>query len=226
MDDKKFEEIMHKYVSGKKRGKDVDFYKLNQKKEKKLVKKYSNRFVWATVSCIIVIIAITLSVVLPLTLPATRKGSEDNQLPVINYFEEENIEIILVSGEEEISSKYNISAVLPNIENQGIGYCILHDKLKDDVIGAYIDIGVFDEYFDGVKMRIVSQNNVLMLADYQFLPDESTWRNNTVKYVKSFDEDLERSDVRMYFILDGYNYYLEAQYYGDLTVVEILDLIF
>ncbi len=225
MNDKKFDEIMHKYVSSKKQGMDADFSKLNEIKEKRTAKKNKSRLIWATVSCFIVI-AVTLSVVLPLTLPS-KNEDDGGSLSNIQYFEAQDIELKVVEGKEDITSKYNITASLPTINNQCVGYSIICNRANDYIIGTYIELEVFDEYFDSIKMYIISENNVVyMLAEYDALPYESKWGNNNIKYLIDHDEDWDCNNIMLFFVLDGYKYYLDAQYYGDLNVEEVLDLIF
>lgn len=225
MDNKKFDEIMHKYVSGKTRGMNADFGKLNEMKEKKNVKKYKGRLVWATVSCFVVM-AITLSIVLPLTLPSARKG-DDSQLSNIQYFEEHDLAFQIVESKDELSAKYNITAKLPTIQYQDAGYCVILGRVNESVIGALIEITIFDKYFDYIKIHIISENKVLnTLVAYDTLPYESKWENSNIKYTIEYDEEWDCNNIMLFFVLDGYKYYLDAQYYGDLNVEEVLDLIF
>jgi len=226
MDDKKFDEIMHKYVSGKTRGMEADFSKFNERKEEKIIKKHKNKLLWAAASCVAVI-AIVLSIVLPVTLTSSQESGDDTQTSNIQYLEEQEVALREVAAKDDIALKYNITASLPAIKAQGAIYCILLNKANDNIIGAFIDLSIFDENFDFVNMHIVSQNTVWnMLVDYESLAFESSWNDSNVKFLVEHDEESGSNYIRIFFVMDGYKYYLNAQYYGELNVEEILDLIF
>ena len=67
MNDKEFDEIMHKYVESTKLDKDIAFKKLknNSERKKKTRMKYNPKIAFAAMLCTIIVV---LSITLPLTL--------------------------------------------------------------------------------------------------------------------------------------------------------------
>lgn len=240
MDDKKFDEIMHKYVSTRTRGKDADFGKLNEQKKVKTAKNFNSRLAWSAVSCVL-LIAVALSIALPLTLPDNKNHLEGNiddsdasiyepdssNPPDIQYCDEDELSLQLLESEDKLASEYNITATLPTIQNQAAGYILLRNRTNKNIVGALVEFSVYDDYFDIVRMYIVPENTVVtILSDYETLPLETIWNNCSVKYIIDYDEESECHNSRMFFSMGGYKYHLDAQYYGELSIEEVLDLIF
>lgn len=225
MNDKKFDEIMQKYVASKTRGQEIDFVKLNEKMDKMdnvVIKKNKKRLVLASIS-FIVVIAVALAIVLPLTLPSS---SDNTPSPNTQYFDEQNLSILSVYSMSDIAN-YNIVTTLPTILCQNNIILMLLSKADSTVVGAHIDIAVFDKIFDNVNMYILPEDKMINdLVFYTTCPMTSNWMGNTVKYFTEFDEDLGYYRARIFIKMNGYKYFIETQHHTNLPVEELLDLIF
>ena len=139
----------------------------------------------------------------------------------------DNNTVQLLESEDKLASEYNITATLPTIQNQAAGYILLRNRTNKNIVGALVEFSVYDDYFDIVRMYIVPENTVVtILSDYETLPLETIWNNCSVKYIIDYDEESECHNSRMFFSMGGYKYHLDAQYYGELSIEEVLDLIF
>ena len=226
MDDKKFEEIMHEYVASKSRGKNADFNKLYQNEKSKTPKKYNYKLVLASISCILVV-AITLAIVLPLTLQPSDVVEPITPPPAVYYCDLEDIESIVIDTLTDIKTEYSISATMPNIEYQDIGITMMKSKIDSHIIGTSLDLAVYDEYFDDVIINIVFENNIInTFSSYETSPHEVEWKGKSVKYIVEYNDDDFSYNATIFFTKDGYKYYLDACYYEDLPVTDILDKIF
>lgn len=218
MDEKKFDEIMHRYVAGKSRGKNVDFAKLEEKENIKARK--SPKFVWASLSCFLVIV-VTLAIALPLALQPTDSSSKTY------YCDVGDIETVYVDSIDVVKTEYHISAQLPNIEYEDRNIAIKKSKIDDRIVGAYFGLSVFDEYFDDIEINIIFENTVVQSFEaYEIFSSETVWKSLPVKYnVKYFDE-YDTYCAEVFFKKDGYKYYIEVNYIEAIDIVEILDKIF
>lgn len=224
MDDKKFEEIMHKYVSGKSKGKNADFRKLYSIEKTEKTKKSYCKLIWASVSCML-IVALALAIALPLTLQSSKKDSE-SQPPKVYYCEIKDIEMIVVDSYNDYST-YNISAMMPDIVCQDIGTMVMKSKIDNHVIGAYIALSIYDEYFDNITINIIAENNVLnYLEIYEKFSQEVLWQSETVQYYIEYNDLYGSYETKIFFMKDSYKYYLDLIYYENLDITDILDMVF
>ena len=219
MEDKKFEEIMRKYVSGKSRGKAVDFAKLEG--EECATPRRKPKLVWASLSCIFLVV-VTLAVVLPLTL------SQSDNTPSPFYCASGDIKYVYLDSTDEIATEYHISATLPNIEWQEISCSIMKSKIDDRILGANLVLTVFDEYFDDIEIDVIAENNIVdSFLPYELYEEETEWNGVTVKYYVTYIESFENYyTTKIFFRKDGYKYYLKAQHIEEMGIADMLDKIF
>ncbi len=227
MDDKKFNDIMNNYISSKSQGKEVDFAKLeNKQKVKKNDKKL--KLIYSSVA-LLLIVAITLAIALPFTLNnETNNGGEQGApLPIIKYFEPTQIEFIHLEDSDDLLSAYYFSADLPEIEHQDISVFALQDKEVEEIIGAYLEILIYDEVFDTVNLYVIPKSIKLStLESFDDLIDETLWNDDVVKYYTVYSDVDFCYTTRSVCSIGDYEYYIEAIYYNDLQITELLNLIF
>ncbi len=228
MDDKMFNEIMNNYVSSKSNGKEIDFAKLEVKQKAKSNRK-KLRLIYSSVTLLLVV-AITLAIALPLTLNKntdTSNAQGDEKPPTIQYFEPAQIEFINIESYENFQSEYGFSVTMPTIENQDMAIYVIQNIETKETIGVYLEILIYDVIFDIVKVYIMRENTKLSsLAVYEDLVWESSWNDSTVKYYTAYSELDYSYTTRMVCAIGDYEYYMDAVYYEDLQIAELLGLIF
>lgn len=231
MDDKKFDEIMKKYVSRKSRPEDVDFEKLNEREYKNVQPRFSRRMAISFMSCFI-LIAVTLAIVLPLTLRVKNDTDPINPTPDDGGFcYSGEYKLIAVADYERLSSDYDIKPkLIPTVSNyKGMGIFAMQPIDDNRLLGAYISYGVYGDYLREVDIRIIPKNVVLgYYTHYEDCSDNVTWKNLTVKYYivpDSYEKDGDY-EARLYIFDGSYKYYVTVKYFEELEIKELLDMIF
>lgn len=218
MDDKRFDEIMHRYVAGKSRGKNVDFTKLEEKENIKTRK--SPKFVWTSLSCILVIV-VTLAIALPLALQPSDTS------PKTYYCDVGDIETVYVDSVVVLETEYHISAELPSIKYEDMNIAIKKSKIDDHIVGASLELSVFDEYFDDIEINIILENTVVQIfLSYEIFDDNAVWQGVSVKYNVEYFDEFDSYYAKIFFRKGGYKYYIEVNYIEAIDIVEMLDKIF
>ncbi len=230
MDDKKFDAIMKDYVSSKSRGKDVDFSKLEERKKNKTPVFSNKKWVFASLAMVLVVV-LSLSIALPLTLSSNPNNEQDggggDMPPEIQYFDNYEIEMNVVESVSVLRSQYGITAVFPVVECLDVGAKVITDKESGYVLGASLEMSVYDDYFDVISLYAVSSSIKLsFLRSYDDLMYETVWDGIFVKYYIQHNELDDNYTTRLCFAIDGYQYFLEVTYYVDLPIEDLLCLIY
>lgn len=230
MDDKTFREILKTYVSTKSRGKDVDFKKLYEKEQNVAIprQKY-HKVVWASLT-VVLIIAVTLAIVLPVTLLDKNGGNipeEETPSSPIYYYESQNIELMMVDNITDLLNQYDISVIIPGIVYQDMSAFVLKDKPSNSVIGARMEIGVYDEIFDAVTIHVLPmQNEIDYLTSYEAFTEEITWDKILVKQYIEYNDFDGSYRAKLFFVMHNHKYYIETTYYQNIETADLLALIF
>lgn len=222
MNDKKFDETMRNYVADKSLGQDMDFRKLDQKTNVSVAAGRNRKIAWSAISVVMVLV-VTLAIALPLTMPMDNEGTD------IRYADSDNdFVFISLATADDFSAKYGIDAMLPTIECQlEKVFTVIASRTDQVVFGAHIGLPVFDDIFDNIDVHIVPENRVIYyLTAYENLLRETSWQNTTVRYSVDYHELDGSYHTRLYFRLDGNKYYIDAVYYEELEIAELLDLVF
>ena len=220
MKDDKFDRLMEKYVSSTKRGADVDLQKLREKSQEEIKsKRIMPKYAW--VACaVILVITISLSVALPILL-----NKEEG--PQSFYCDSSQIQDIEVNDIAEFKDKYNFDCLIPSIAYLDSILQVMNYKENDTNIGIFIDLAVFDEYFDSVTINVIKKPYALIeFKHYDNFTDKVIWRETMVRYlISDYDNDGYYS-YQMTFTIGEYNYFIYFDNYNTMKVSEILDLIY
>ncbi|MDE7329252.1 MAG: hypothetical protein K2N57_05865 [Clostridia bacterium] len=236
MKDDRFNELMEKYVDSTKRGKDTDLQKLrNRSADRIKVHKSIPKYVLATCTILLVVI-VSLSVALPILLnkegaPQDEPQDEPQDVPqdVPQYFYCENsqIELIEISDIDEINNKYNFYGLLPSIECIESYMFVMTYKENNQDFGLFIEMSIFDEYFDDIKLNVVKEPYIVaQLQKFDNLTDSVKWRDTTVRYSINDENNDSYYSYAMTFTIDNYNYFINFESYSEMSVTKALDMIY
>lgn len=217
MNDREFDEIMHKYVESTKLDKDIAFKKLNNHKEsiEKTQIKYKSKIAFAAMICTIIIV---LSISLPISL------INDNN-DISKYYSSDDITFSIVENENVLVNEYNIKAYLPKAKADVV-YAISSNS--DGILnGAVLHFYIFDIKVFNVEFIAISKNCILQNYDKYF--DYTTvqkWNDFNLRYLISYDIDTQYYIIKFYFTDGAYNYFLTVESEEDLQPNEILDFLY
>lgn len=220
MKDDKFNKLMERYVDSTKCGQESDLLKLKEREEKLKVKKKRPALVWA--SCAVILaIALSLSIALPVVF---NKEEE----PEVLYCDALNIDKTVVEKFSELNDKYNFNCMLPSISLIDEPYIyLMSEKSKEEKFGVFIEVSVWDEYFDGIKFQIIKKPYELnQLQYFKSFTDKTEWGGIAVVY-KIGDDDYDGYyNYDIAFSVNGYNYFITFQSYSIMTATQALDYIY
>lgn len=245
MDDKRFDEIMNKYVASTARGKDADFAKLREKAAP-TGKRQKLRLALSSVSMLLVV-AISLIVALPYAFqpnnsapdvdysqsagetpaeePPAGDGKEETPP---GYCDDDDYAFIMVESLDVVVNEYGINAMPPKIENMFTSTELVMKKNSDAVIGARTQVLVYNEYLNDILVYMFEGNKrINSLFYYDSFKDKCTWRELTVVYyTKSTIRISPYYEYHAYFVYNGCSYYLEANGATEMTITELLDMVY
>ncbi len=217
MNDREFDEIMHKYVESTTLDKDIAFKKLNNNKKsiKKTQIKYKSKIAFAAMICTIIIV---LSISLPITLIKDNKD-------ISKYYSSDDITFSIVENENVLINEYNVKAYLPKAKADGV-YAISSNS--DGILnGAVLHFYVFDIKVFNVEFIAISKNCILQNYDKYFdYTLVQKWNDFELKYFYKFNDNTLFYNVNIYFTDGSYNYFLTVESEEDLQPNEILDFLY
>jgi len=217
MNDKEFDEIMHKYVESTKLDKDIAFKKLKNNSEsiKKTRMKYKPKIAFAAMLCTIIVV---LSITLPLTL------IKDNQ-NVAKYYSSEDITFNIVENENVLVNEYDIKMYFPRVKADVV-YTILSNS--DGILnGALLQYYIYNIKVLNVEFMALSKNCILQKYDSYFNhTDVQKWNNFELKYISLYNTNTFYYNINIYFTDGSYNYFLTVESEEDLQPKEILDFLY
>ena len=219
MKDERFNELMEKYVDSTKRGKDIDLQKLRNRNENTIkVRRGMPKYVWVACTILIVVI-VSLSITLPILL-----NKED--VPQNYYCEDSQILETEVSDISELKNKYNLNCLMPSIDFIESHMWAMTYKENNQNFGLYIDMFVFDENFDSIKINVIKKPYVLIQLQYfDSFSDSIQWRNTIVRY--QIRDDINNNySYAITFAVNNYNYFINFESYNEMSIIEVLDLLY
>lgn len=220
MKDDKFNKLMEQYVDSTKRGQETDLLKLKGREEKQRGRQRNPILVWATCAIILTMV-ISLSIALPIVL------NKENE-PEVLYCDVLNIDKTVVEEFSELNDKYKFNCMLPSISFIDEPYIyLMSEKSKEEKFGAFIEVSVFDEHFDGITFNVIKKPYELnQLQYFKFFTDKTEWGEIAVVY-KIGDDDYDGYyNYDIAFSIDNYNYFITFQSYSIMTATQVLDYIY
>ncbi len=220
MKDDKFNKLMEKYVDSTKRGKDTDLRKLKNRNEDAIkVRKGIPKYVWVACTMLIIVI-VSLSIVLPIVL-------NKEEIPQFFYCDNFQIQETEVKELQEFKEKYNFDCILPSVEFIEAYLSVLTYKENNQIFGLFIEMSIFDENFDSITFNVVKKPYIMVQLQYfdNFI-DSVKWRDTSVKYLISDEDNDSYCSYAMTFNVGDYNYFVSFDSYSEMTVTEALDMIY
>ncbi len=217
MNDREFDEIMHKYVESTKLDKDIAFKKLNNNQEsiKKTQIKYKSRIAFAAMICTIIIV---LSISLPITLINDNKD-------ISKYYSSEDITFSIVANENVLINEYNIRAYFPKVRAD-VAYTISSNS-DGFLNGAALEYFVYDDIVFNAKFIAISKYCILQNYDKYFdYSNVDKWNNFNIQYLTLHNINTFYYNINIYFTDGSYNYFLTVESEEDLQPNEILDFLY
>ena len=100
-------------------------------------------------------------------------------------------------------------------------------KENNQNFGLYIEMIIFDEYFDDIKLNVVNKSYILtQLQKFDIITDSVKWRDIPVRYLISYEEDNFYYSYAMTFTIGEYNYFINFDSFSEMPVTEALDMIY
>ncbi len=211
---------MEKYVDSTKRGKDTDLRKLKNRNEDAIkVRKGIPKYVWVACTMLIIVI-VSLSIVLPIVL-------NKEEIPQFFYCDNFQIQETEVKELQEFKEKYNFDCILPSVEFIEAYLSVLTYKENNQIFGLFIEMSIFDENFDSITFNVVKKPYIMVQLQYfdNFI-DSVKWRDTSVKYLISDEDNDSYCSYAMTFNVGDYNYFVSFDSYSEMTVTEALDMIY
>ncbi|MCI8733042.1 MAG: hypothetical protein HFE29_01750 [Clostridia bacterium] len=217
MNDREFDEIMHKYVESTKLDKDIAFKKLKNNSDsiKKTQIKYKPKIAFAAMLCTIIVV---LSITLPLTLI---KDYQD----ITKYYGSDDISYSIVEDENVLINEYRIRANFPKVKADTVN--IISSNSDGVLNGAALEYFVYDEIIFNAEFIAISKNCILQNYDKYFdYTLVQKWNDFELKYFYKFNDNTLFYNVNIYFTDGAYNYFLTVESEEDLQPNEILDFLY
>ena len=231
MDDKRFDELMEKYVNSHRQNKEKYLQNVKLPDEKKGTKTSRYPKSAYALCAVAVILAVSLAIFLPVYYYGD-KGNPDaginssqetpvieQPLPDISYSDGEDIMPTLTDDPEGIAEELDI--VIPEIDIEYVvsnTYALIDKGNADTVIGLSKQYFVFDEVFNTIEINVLPGNiKILNYPGYENLD-------------KSVEHDGIKIQYKEIMILEGsyrYNLFYERDglsYYVVISTFELIDI--
>lgn len=217
MNDKEFDEIMHKYVESTKLDKNIAFKKLRNNSEsiKKTRIKYRPKIAFAAMLCTIIVV---LCITLPLTLI---KDYED----ITKYYGSDDISYSSVEDENVLIYEYGIKAYFPKVKADIVN--IISSNSDGFLNGAALEYFVYDDIVFNAKFISISKNCILQNYDKYFdYSNVIKWNDIELKFFIKYNHNTLYYNINIYFTDGSYNYFLTVESEENLQPNEILDFLY
>lgn len=222
MSEADFDKMMREYVRDTAADREADFAKLNRKKteDKKNKVLSKKRLYFASYTAIFAVIVLAMTSIICSFVFSTKQSEE--------HYGDSTLEFLFthLEGKEQLLSDYNVDIILPKIDNLEEYAEVIQEKESANVVGAKIEIAVYDEAFDSIVLiALKKQVYYAAMNAFAVLSERIVWNGITVRYqtVEPFEGFYE---MKISFEKDDYNYYITAASYIDMTIPEVLDEIF
>lgn len=242
MEDFEFDKIMETYVSTTAKGKEADLSKLTDEvvaEAKTRRKKRRNAF-RAMMACVGVVI-LTLCIALPVALTggegaddAVLNGATDTEDSGLYedgtdafYGDDSNVNYIYFTAQNPGKpSDYGVNIMLPDMEYVTKLLGVMTLKSDDsEVIGATISYFIMDGGIFEVNGKVIADGYAWKPdARYAYFDKSVVWDGLNVKYETEYGED--QGFVYIYFVKDGYKYYLTVTCYEETEIIALLDTVY
>lgn len=229
MDDRQFRETMERYARSTAKGREADFGRPADAScgAAQVSACARRRKLRLAALCTVLIVVVSLSVALPLTLgrsdgaPAGQDGGEN-----LFYCNDDDITTASVASFDELESEYGVSAMRPVVPTVATGIFVVRSTQYDAVIGAFVELAVFDDIFDAVYVKVVKRPYVLYgLAYYTEFTSATVWRDREVRYYVGVGAG-GLTEYRITFTADGYDYFIEFDSWSDVDAAAALETIY
>lgn len=220
MKDDKFNKLMEQYVSSTKRGQENDLQNLKERTDLIEVKKKKPAIV-CSVCAVVLVIVISISIALPLII-------NKESVPKNYYCDTLNINWITIEKFSDLKDIYQFNCLLPTIDLIDEPYiCLMSSKENDEIFGAFSEVSVFDEHFDGITFYVIKKPYILKELQYfDVFTDKISWNGVEVTYqISDYDYD-EYYSYNITFSMDSYDYFITFDSYCIMTATQTLDFIY
>lgn len=236
MDDKRFDELIKKYVDSHQKDKDKYLHNAKMPEKKKQASTVQYRKLAYSLCSIIIVMVITLAIFLPVYYygekgnpdagitfpqehPLPEQPEPEQPLPDISYSDGEDIMPTPTDDPEGIANRLDI--VIPEINIEYVvsnTYGLIDKGNADTVIGLSKQYYVFDEVFNTIEINVLPGNiKILNYPGYENLD-------------KSVEHDGIEIQYKEITILEGsyrYNLFYECDglsYYVVISTFELIDV--
>ena len=223
MNDKEFDEIMHKYVASTQGTKEKDLSKLknaeiekNCTKEKTVRKKSVGMLLTAF---------LTVVLVLSITLPLILNNKDIHNAPIVYQITNADIDVDSDAGLNQLDEYDKL--LLPSVDRIDTVTSVWRLKETDIVIGAEQTLDIFGELLESIHITLLKEEyNYNVLNNYYNFADSVEWKDITIAFKTESDLYGILYNTYISFEYGKYKYYLSVEAYDEIAISELLDMIY
>ncbi len=116
---------------------------------------------------------------------------------------------------------------MPSIQFIEAYLSVMTYKENNENFGLFIEMSIFDEYFDSITFNVVKQPYIMVQLQYfDNFTDNVKWRNTLVRYSIKYEENASYYSYAMTFTIGHYNYFINFDSFSEMSVTEALDIIY
>ncbi|MEG1790949.1 MAG: hypothetical protein RRY78_00625 [Clostridia bacterium] len=228
MENKKFDEIMQKYVVSTAKGSEVDFSKLERgaavRKNLPIRKLLFSSFI------VMLVLAVSLSVAIPLAI-SSRNGFDkfDGQKGGINFCSDiSEINLEEIGGLSELSTKYGFNTLCPTIKCNISSASILTAKNNPQMLfGAFVSLYAAGSDYESIEIYMLPENSVInSLLYYENYSNLISWNGFTVNYNREYDYLKKSYNLECFFNDGNYKYYMEIRFPKNIATTDVLNMVY
>lgn len=225
MDNKKFNEIMHEYAKSEKSSSSKALSKL--KREGKRIRKSINKHRGFAFACtaMMAIIVLTLCITLPIVL--NKKSSGVDEAPQTTYCAADDLILSFVNSIDDLKNEYGINVLYPSFDENITAVSLITSEKYQGLKGCKINYEYFDDMYLLVDFVAIKSDYVVnTYSQYHDLNQQVEWKDTIVKYDSTYDEEIESFISIAFFTDNKYNYYIRIESDDEISITELLDLMF
>lgn len=216
---------MHEYAKSEKSSSSKALSKL--KREGKRIRKSSNKHRGFAFACtaMMAIIVLTLCITLPIVL--NKKSSGVDEAPQTTYCAADDLILSFVNSIDDLKNEYGINVLYPSFDENITAVSLITSEKYQGLKGCKINYEYFDDMYLLVDFVAIKSDYVVnTYSQYHDLNQQVEWKDTIVKYDSTYDEEIESFISIAFFTDNKYNYYIRIESDDEISITELLDLMF
>ncbi len=225
MDNKKFNEIMREYAKSEKSSSSKALSKLER--EEKRTRKSSSKHRGFVFACTAMMTAIVLMLCITLPIVLNKKSSGDGETPQTTYCTTGDLSFSFEDSIDVLKNVYGVNAIYPTFEANITAISSITSNNYQGLKGCKIFYEMSDDSYFIVEFVAINKDYIVnTYAHYHDLGEQAEWRDMTVKFDLTYDEEIVAYINTVYFSDSNYNYYIRTESDEEISAIDLLDLMF